>query len=353
MKPNTLVAPTGNRLCCRLATGSLRLVVALITIAQAAAQPAYVNYQGRLTDDQGQPLSNGQYALDFRIYDDPLLTDATNLVWGLFYCDGGTGPGHAPAANLLGGRFNVILGPVDENGRSITDAFQGDARFLEIRLKGGSPILPRQQMLSAPFAFKSGEAERAQLAASLVEELANALCPAGSIIAFGGAAGKVPTGWLLCDGSAVSSTNYARLFDAIGTAWGDGSVDANTGAENPDNPATDFNLPDLRGLFLRGANLNSTNALSVDPDSSSRAALLPGGNLGNAVGSRQTDGFKSHNHDAPPYNRLVRVDDGWNTAKADLHIGSQIDIIRSDTIRSVGGNETRPKNAYVNYIIKY
>lgn len=50
----------------------------------------------------------------------------------------------------------------------------------------------------------------------------------------------VPTGYLECDGSAVSRTTYADLFTAIGTAWGNG------------DGSTTFNVPDLRGVFLRG-----------------------------------------------------------------------------------------------------
>lgn len=50
-----------------------------------------------------------------------------------------------------------------------------------------------------------------------------------------------PTGWLLCDGSAVSRTTYADLFDAIGTAYGTG------------DGSTTFNLPDGRGRMFIGA----------------------------------------------------------------------------------------------------
>lgn len=57
-----------------------------------------------------------------------------------------------------------------------------------------------------------------------------------------------PTGWLLADGSAVSRTTYARLFAAIGTTYGVG------------DGTTTFNLPDLRGEFLRGLD----NARGVD-----------------------------------------------------------------------------------------
>ena len=52
---------------------------------------------------------------------------------------------------------------------------------------------------------------------------------------FDGPTANIPAGWLVCDGSAVSRTTYARLFAAIGTLHGAG------------NGTTTFNLPDRRG----------------------------------------------------------------------------------------------------------
>jgi microcystin-dependent protein len=60
------------------------------------------------------------------------------------------------------------------------------------------------------------------------------------------AASTAPTGWLLCDGSAVSRTTYAALFAVISTTWGSG------------DGSTTFNVPDLRGQFLRGFDSRST-----------------------------------------------------------------------------------------------
>ena len=62
--------------------------------------------------------------------------------------------------------------------------------------------------------------------------------PAGVVMAFGGS--TAPTGWLECDGSAVSRSTYSDLFSAIGTNFGVG-----------DGTST-FNLPDTRGEFIRG-----------------------------------------------------------------------------------------------------
>lgn len=67
--------------------------------------------------------------------------------------------------------------------------------------------------------------------------------PIGAILAFGGA--TAPAGWMICNGAAISRTTYAALFAAIGTAFGAG------------DGSTTFNIPDLRGEFLRGAGTNS------------------------------------------------------------------------------------------------
>ena len=55
-----------------------------------------------------------------------------------------------------------------------------------------------------------------------------------------------PDGWLVCDGLAVSRTIYEPLFDVIGTNFGGG------------DGSTTFNLPDLRGMFIRGWNGNNS-----------------------------------------------------------------------------------------------
>lgn len=62
--------------------------------------------------------------------------------------------------------------------------------------------------------------------------------PVGEVIAYAGA--SVPTGWLRCDGSAVSRTTYAKLFAVIGTTFGTG------------DGSTTFNLPDLAGRVPLG-----------------------------------------------------------------------------------------------------
>ena len=77
----------------------------------------------------------------------------------------------------------------------------------------------------------------AAINALLAGYTANSFCPSGMVMIFAG--DFAPVGWLKANGAAVSRTVYANLFAAIGTRYGAG-----------DGHST-FNLPDLRGEFLR------------------------------------------------------------------------------------------------------
>lgn len=72
------------------------------------------------------------------------------------------------------------------------------------------------------------------------------LSPTGSVVMYGAA--TAPTGWLICDGSAVSRTTYSDLFDVIGTTYGAG------------NGTTTFNLPDVRQRFPMGQAASGTGS---------------------------------------------------------------------------------------------
>lgn len=69
--------------------------------------------------------------------------------------------------------------------------------------------------------------------------------PVGAQLPFGGS--TPPEGWLLCDGSAVSRTDYADLFAVIGTSYGEG------------DGSTTFNLPDKRGRVSVGRDSSDTS----------------------------------------------------------------------------------------------
>jgi hypothetical protein len=88
----------------------------------------------------------------------------------------------------------------------------------------------------------------------------------GIILPFG--ATTPPTGFLLCDGSAVSRTTYAILFEVIGTTYGVG------------NGSTTFNVPDLR------------NRVPVGKAASGERSTL--GAVGGALSHHHTGGLHSH-----------------------------------------------------------
>lgn len=72
--------------------------------------------------------------------------------------------------------------------------------------------------------------------------------PISTVLPFAG--GTAPTGYLLCDGSAISRTTYADLFTAIGTTYGVG------------DGTTTFNIPNTAGLFMKFAGYQTVSSRS-------------------------------------------------------------------------------------------
>lgn len=160
--------------------------------------------------------------------------------------------------------------------------------------------------------------------------------PPGAILPFGGS--SAPVGFLIADGSAVSRSTYADLFVAIGTAFGNG------------DGSTTFNLPDLRGRFLRGVDDGAGN----DPDASTRSAMNPGGNTQDNVGSIQSDAFQGHYHTTNAANTSTAGSGAFVTGTGSNAVSSRaIDPVSDGTHGTPRtASETRPKNANVNFIIK-
>src|ERR1035438_6392824 len=127
-------------------------VTALFLAVNANPQsvPALVNYQGRLTDQTGNPLSAGAYTLQFNLWDSPTLTNPPDLIWN---------QQHTNITLQANGTFNVILSGLDS-------AFGTSTRFLgvTVTMSNGVPIpspseiLPRQQLLTVPYAFNAAAA---------------------------------------------------------------------------------------------------------------------------------------------------------------------------------------------------
>jgi microcystin-dependent protein len=124
-----------------------------------------------------------------------------------------------------------------------------------------------------------------------------------------------PVGWLKCDGTAVSRSTYATLFNFIGTAYGAG------------DGGTTFNLPNLcDGSFIRGV----------------------GGNAA-AIGAKQQDAVKAHTHGVPPIIAVAQdTPDASGYAK---FANSQSGATSGQT--PAGEVETRPLNTAMTPYIKY
>lgn len=109
--------------------------------------------------------------------------------------------------------------------------------------------------------------------------------PSGAMMGFAG--GTTPSGWLLCDGSAISRTTYASLFTAIGTTHGVG------------DGSTTFNLPDMRGRVVVGKdNMGGSTASRVTTAGSSIDGTTLGatGGAQNVTLTAAESGLPSHAH---------------------------------------------------------
>jgi microcystin-dependent protein len=173
--------------------------------------------------------------------------------------------------------------------------------------------------------------------------------PVGTIVAWAGASSSVPANWMLCNGKALSKAVYKELFTAIGTSWG--------------SAGDKFNLPDLRGRFLRGDDAGTGR----DPDVKARKPSNPGGSA-TGVGSVQLDSLQNHTHAQNEHTHSSHLHqysypapNGSNFTAAMYGTasstgGALADIRGAKTYGTKSalsaGEESRPKNAAVNYIIK-
>ncbi len=152
---------------------------------------------------------------------------------------------------------------------------------------------------------------------SKIKELAGLLVtgfePAGTVRLFDLEA--APAGWLECNGAAVSRTTYAALFAAIGTRHGAG------------DGSTTFNLPDLRGEFLRCWD----HGRGVDP--------------GRAIGSAQAENMGVHTHTTQFPGNGLRPADGSS--------GSYMDMGPGELTFGDPTGENRPRNVALLVCIKY
>ncbi|QJI41416.1 phage tail protein [Pseudomonas sp. ADAK2] len=206
----------------------------------------------------------------------------------------------------------------------------------------------------------------------------------GMVAAF--AMTATPTGWLKCNGAAVSRTAFAQLFAWLGTHYGGG------------DGSTTFNLPDMRGLFPRGwddgRGLDPGRAFGVYQDmmlhshAHTASVAAVGDHLhsawtdaqGNHVHRTWTDAQGGHSHTAASSPGIgqgaggpnsVQQSGGQHATSWDGHHAHNVAMdgagqhahnvgvsasgahTHGVTVAAAGGTETRPKNLALNYCIKY
>ena len=170
------------------------------------------------------------------------------------------------------------------------------------------------------------------------------LLSAGSIVSFAGDATKqsddlIANGWLPCVGKAYAVNKYPDLYENICNIYG--------------GDETNFNIPDLRGLFVRGVNSNTSDtsgmhgATRVGQTEDYSTSLPKSKNF-----SLSIDG--AHTHSAPklPQDKYIE----------NYCAGHEVANYPSNQFTSNNGNhkhiiaggdaETRPVNIYIDYIIK-
>jgi phage-related tail fiber protein len=139
---------------------------------------------------------------------------------------------------------------------------------------------------------------------------------------------SAPSGWLKANGAAVSRSTYSDLFAAIGTTYGSG-----------DGSST-FNLPDLRGEFLRGWD----DGRGVDS--------------GRGFGSFQSHAYGSHNHNFRVYDyggggyQNVFGYPQAITNGGDRAARGSYNAEKDHLVQYSGGSETRPRNVALLVCIK-
>jgi microcystin-dependent protein/cytoskeletal protein CcmA (bactofilin family) len=167
--------------------------------------------------------------------------------------------------------------------------------------------------------------------------LANQLIPVGGIIIWPATAVPTTPGFVRCDGAALNRTTYAALFAIIGTTYGAG------------NGTTTFNVPDYRGVFLRGDGQNS---------SINNAAGVKAGTAGRLTGSSQVDSFASHNHNMVDANG-ANINTNWRNLTDSINAGGGSGLTSGGNVNfglprvsNTGGGETNPVNVAVTYLIR-
>ena len=161
--------------------------------------------------------------------------------------------------------------------------------------------------------------------------------PVGTVMMIAGS--SIPSGFLLCNGAAISRTTYAKLFAAIGTMYGAG------------DGATTFNLPDMRDRFAEGAGGTYSVGTAVEaglPNITGGfwdlTSTLNRTTMGTAEGAFFTNYFDKDNGIYSIYGKSISYYDDKDGIGFDAHRASSV-------YRNI--STVQPKTLIFNYAIKY
>ena len=251
-----------------------------------------------------------------------------NLTFELYSLNGTqeTPLGSPQTQTLSTDSFGVFSTIIDTNG--LRPAFANSPVYL--RISEGGTTISDEQLNSVPYAIAADNG-----------------VPTGAIMPFVGTANQVPEGWLLCDGSSIPS---GVQFNALRTLYG-------------------TTTPDLKGMFLRGAEANDTFNTSIAP----------------VLNTSHDDFFQNHTHsntfgtNSDTHSHRLNIVQSFNTSSVGSSAAGQPQQLGGDNVTpsgwtepisesdthshsitgSVGnpnsgqsGSETRPMHYVVNYIIK-
>lgn len=183
--------------------------------------------------------------------------------------------------------------------------------------------------------------------AKLAAAVTSTLVPPGSVWAYGGT--SAPSGWLLCDGSAISRATYSALFTAISTTYGAGDT------------TTTFNIPDIRGRVIAGQDdMGGTSANRLTNPASTTGGI--DGDVLGGTGGSETHALTSaqqaeHTHgftaSVGGLQVLVGTVTGGSSGSGDDHNHSVTGTTgtRQVTVAATAHNVVQP-TIILNYIIK-
>jgi len=156
------------------------------------------------------------------------------------------------------------------------------------------------------------------------------LVPVGAIQIYAGS--SAPEGYLLCQGQAISKSTYNLLWDLIGNTYLNGRAGG----------TSNFYLPDLRGVFIRGVGLSTAYSPNV---------------TGGTLGEFQTHSVQDHYHKYSRPNDSITVGGSNSVSSNSVWDNSVATSTTQGGVYDESGDllvaETRPANISMNYIVKF